>query len=460
MAQRPTRLFALLAVIAITGCDGRAGLVPYGDAGASADGESTAQLAHDDAGSALSYPTRESYCQGEGPPIVFGPQGQTTCTGTMAQVAFRYALCSCEAFDGTGDISTDEIGSQKGAAALGINGALDCVGTLDVGGQLAVAGNAGLGLAALATVHGDLLAAGPIEHQDDLIIIRDAFAGGDFDGAGSLRIDGTLTQPAGKGVYSASSRIGRRVEAPVEIAPPCDCSAETTYDIAGFVRAQRTQNDNAAVQLDPSVLDGFVKSEKQLRLPCGRFYLQSIHGVADLVLEIEGRVALFVGGDVDVTGSIKIELDEGAELDLFIEKGLSITGGLDLGQKQAPSRLRIYVGGNEPIDLVGGSALAANLYAPHAELATTGQLEVFGALFVRRLSLVGALSVHYDRAILQVGAQCATDTSGGPAAPSCESCRDCGNQACVEGRCGACRVDADCCAPLLCREGRCLAPVL
>ncbi len=37
----------------------------------------------------------------------------------------------------------------------------------------------------------------------------------------------------------------------------------------------------------------------------------------------------------------------------------------------------------------------------------------------------------------------------------CFSCRDCGNQACVDGRCGSCTDSAQCCAPLLCLNSTC-----
>jgi hypothetical protein len=41
----------------------------------------------------------------------------------------------------------------------------------------------------------------------------------------------------------------------------------------------------------------------------------------------------------------------------------------------------------------------------------------------------------------------------------CFSCRDCNNQACIDGQCGNCRSNADCCAPYMCvgaPNGRCM----
>jgi hypothetical protein len=38
----------------------------------------------------------------------------------------------------------------------------------------------------------------------------------------------------------------------------------------------------------------------------------------------------------------------------------------------------------------------------------------------------------------------------------CGTCKDCGNQACVNGTCGSCTTNADCCAPLICQGGTCV----
>jgi hypothetical protein len=61
------------------------------------------------------------------------------------------------------------------------------------------------------------------------------------------------------------------------------------------------------------------------------------------------------------------------------------------------------------------------------------------------------VQIHYDRQVLAVG--CNTP----PPATGCTSCRDCGNQACINGACGPCTTNAQCCAPLLCdrASGRC-----
>jgi hypothetical protein len=45
-----------------------------------------------------------------------------------------------------------------------------------------------------------------------------------------------------------------------------------------------------------------------------------------------------------------------------------------------------------------------------------------------------------------------TNPDGGS---GCGSCKDCDNQACINGTCGACTNDGQCCPPLQCVMGVC-----
>src|SRR5205807_1801123 len=104
--------------------------------------------------------------------------------------------------------------------------------------------------------------------------------------------------------------------------------------------------------------------------------------------------------------------------------------GFMLGSAAAPSRARLYVGGNGTVNLQNASTLAGNVYAPRAEVVLGSQsTTVFGSMFARRLSAQGSVAIHYDEGVLQAGASCPSTTG------SCTSCHDCGNQACVTGTC-------------------------
>ena len=84
------------------------------------------------------------------------------------------------------------------------------------------------------------------------------------------------------------------------------------------------------------------------------------------------------------------------------------------------------------------------------ELRLAGNATLYGAVLARAVSNAGAVAMHFDEAALDPGGGCAAPTS-------CASCRECPGLACLDGRCAACRADDDCCAPLRCALGRCVA---
>jgi hypothetical protein len=200
--------------------------------------------------------------------------------------------------------------------------------------------------------------------------------------------------------------------------------------------------------VSPTTLTGF--QGRQLTLSCGRYYFDNVTGTG-LGLTLTGRTAIFVAGDFDVQGSSQLMLDAGAELDLFVAGNLRLGGADAFGWSDAPAKVRIYVGGTT-VSLDGSIGLAANVYAPNAIVHADASLAVKGALFAGGLDVQGAVDVEYDEAILDIlGCQ----TPGG----ACNSCHDCEGTACKGGTCGACTVDADCCAPMQCSAGRCVEVV-
>jgi hypothetical protein len=275
----------------------------------------------------------------------------------------------------------------------------------------------------------------------------DAFLGGDVTASSAL-FPRTLHVPAsamlGPGVH-----YGALAREPVNVPPPCDCSTAQTIPVAAIVAYHHDHNDNAAIGLDPAALSAVnMVGGAFLDLPCGRYYLSSIAGSRGKRIRTHGRTALFID-DIDLTGPMTIAPDGDGELDVFI--GGTITnsgGGFFVGNIEHPSHTRIYIAGTG----VGSGLLTfgGNVYMPNADLSA-GIAEVFGGVFARTHSS-GEAYVHYDRDVLRAGAAC-----GGPPPTGCTSCRDCGNQACIDGQCGACRSNADCCAPLVCSAGVCIA---
>jgi hypothetical protein len=103
-----------------------------------------------------------------------------------------------------------------------------------------------------------------------------------------------------------------------------------------------------------------------------------------------------VAGNVELDAGWIVNLDAGAQLDLFVAGNLRVAGELQLTRTDAASKVRLLVGGQGTVDLGADTSIGGVLYAPRAELVTRGRFEIDGALFVRRAAPGAELLVHYD----------------------------------------------------------------
>lgn len=451
-----------------------------GGSDASTDAQTDAQTSSD--GGLDGDATLAEFCSSNGPLVLTpGDSGRDTCTGELAETSFRYAICSCDRLITSNNITTDSFDSANGpydpgtageAGSIGVNGgatqglwvgvsaagqerSVDVGGSLLVGSAFGIARNTNLGNPPAGskmdvTVARRLRSGGDVTFPWGLLVGHDADVNGDID-TDSLVVAGTLTQPAGK-MATANAIINASQVGDVNVPPPCSCEADDLVDIAGLVTAYATKNDNAEAGFDPSVLDGYGDGDS-VTLPCGRLYAPSLSGNGALTLTVNARTALFIAGDVNFGGDFTVNVDGGGELDIFLQGNLTSSSRLDLGNINTPSRVRLYVGGSQPIALSGGGTYAGNIYAPKAQFSVSTASTIYGSLFVNGIENSHDLTVHYDTAILRAGDGCAPP----PAEFTCQSCLDCGNQACNGGTCGACTTDADCCAPLVCNgSGACV----
>ncbi|MHB1846113.1 MAG: DUF7305 domain-containing protein [Deltaproteobacteria bacterium] len=397
-------------------------------------------------------------CPNGGPPIEVGVDAGV-CTGDIAQVTFRWALCTCDQVANNGGLTTDAFDSQLGpydggpGGAVGADQSFSVNGPIGIGGSLWVAGSQGVALNTQGSAVGlELHSGGPLTSNGGLAIASNAFVDGSVQG--QVAIGGTLYVPASANVGPQVTSKGV-VQGPVTVTPPCDCAASQLLDIAGIVANGKQNNDDATVGLDPTVFDG-TNNGLRLDLPCGRYYLSAVttNGVA--AIAVHGRTAIFVGGDVAPNGGVEFTLDPNATLDLFVGGSIAVNGGSSFGSTLVPAQTRIYAAGNASFN--GSSIFAGNFYLPTASVAPNGDFTIYGSIFSGSYSDNGATVIHYDSAILEAGAECGPPDGGAATdggAIACQSCRDCGNQACINGRCGACQTSADCCAPLICTAGRC-----
>jgi hypothetical protein len=411
-------------------------------------------------------------CAGGGPPVELGGG---RCAGAVAETSFRWAICSCTNLRMTTPLRTDGFDSTAGpyapggtGAGVGANGAFSNTNTTDVGGPLWIGASTDWGISSPQRVRQFLRVNSGIIPANSLDVAEDAYVRGDIRASVPVNIAGALHVPEGATV--TDNVISRRtLREPVTVTPPCDCDASSFVPVVEYANAARSRNDNARIGLD---LDALVAptTARRLDLPCGRYFLSRIGGSGPITIVAHGRTALFVAGDVDVNAALTVTLDPGAELDIVIGGRLRATSALTIGSPNYPALTRVYVGSPDGFDVTNVTALGGNFYVPGGRFRTTATLEVYGAIFAGDFISTSTVAVHYDRAVLRAGDVCrnpppvaAGDAgvadAGAPDAggfPMCMSCRDCANQACVGGRCGACRSDNDCCAPLQCWMGRCV----
>lgn len=352
-------------------------------------------------------PDRNAYCEGTGPPILVGDGAGATdvCSGELAEQTFRHALCACQDFSASNDLTVDSLGATGGSVAL--NDKLEVNGIVDITGDLTAAGPMGVAGGATLTVGGSLASGGPLGRVGTAVTVGgDASVAGDVQLA-SLAVTGTLTLPDGALLdVAGATDVGAVVRAPVTVDPPCACGASDLVDIAGFVDAHRAFNHNADLGLDPDALIDFGAVPVTLDLPCGLYYLSFVQGEGPLTIRADGRVALFVGEHITLQETFRVELAPGAELDLFIGTYLNTSGDVVFGSQTAPAKVRLYVGGVGAINLSAQSSFGGNLYAPRMDLALSAGAELYGAMFVNRVTTAGPLVIHYDETVEDAGATC------------------------------------------------------
>ncbi|MBI5481837.1 MAG: hypothetical protein HY906_23475 [Deltaproteobacteria bacterium] len=407
------------------------------------------------------------FCGTSGPIISVGDGVNVyeVCTNQIAENVFRNALCTCNNVTLAGYLETHSFDSNLGppggslddsGGAVGINNHYSLsAGYTNVGGSLSIAGPQSVSFIGYLEVHGDLFLEATATVAGYTRVRRNAWFGGDV-WSGALTVDGDVHREGS--IYSIQTDIGgTETQAPVSVAKPCDCDPSHLVDVTGIVDYAATHNDNAAIGLDPAALKD-VFWAKDITLPCGRFYLDELSGLAKITVNVTDRVALFIGGDLNTAGVVEFNLSAGAEVDIFIKGNLVLAGVGTFGDKDHPARTRLYVGGSNDITLIGAGGFVGNVYAPRALVTGVGYVELYGSIFARDFISPGYAYLVYDRAIQTVGEVCDAPE---PPAGTCTLCTVCtGGEACVGGVCGACTSDADCCGLEVCYNDLCVPLLL
>lgn len=421
---------------------------PHPDTGTHPDIDAGADVGND------AYVDRATFCMGRGPAVVVGDMtiGTATCAGAIASRVFDNAMCTCTNANVGGYMKTRSFDSGMGTmdmatgAPVGINETDTTVGYTDIGGTLVIAGTGGVNFGGYLDVDGDASFGGRVQAAGYIHVHRDLHADGNVTCVGAVTVDRDAYLTPGHNLITFPSVGGSTSHTAFTVAPPCDCAPADIVDIGAIVDYGRAHNDNADVGLMPNALEA-VGIDVDIDLPCGRFYVDDISGLGSITLHVHGRTALYVGGDVNALGVLEVDLGTEGELDVFIAGNLLSIGLGSWGDRARPAASRLYVAGTEDVTLVGASGFVGNVYAPNARITAIGDTEVYGSLFGGSVTMPGYLSIHYDRAILNVDVDCPPPPGDCSCAPG-EGCVD--HHACVGGMCVGCTSDADCCAPLVC----------
>ena len=319
---------------------------------------------------------------------------------------------------------------------------------------------------------------------------ENAWVGGAIDKSGGGNFGMTVSGELRTGTTPCSAMAGESVTAGAciedafpDLAPPCDCdpNQDQLIPVRAIVDHFRTNNDNALIGLSSQALNG--GSSARLDLPCGVYYFDQINISQATTIVVHGRTAIAVGGSIVVSQPIIFDLEPDATLDIFVAGVVKTSQDLTLGNPAYPRLSRMYVGspgcsgsgacqvnadccsgvcqqngfclggggGNisESFGMSGNSFLNGLLYAGFGTFRVTNPLVMNGAVFANYYDSVQA-TIHFDKGAVDSGDECPP-----PANAACDSCRDCDNQACIDGQCTTCQQDSDCCAPLRCVNGGC-----
>ncbi len=317
-------------------------------------------------------------------------QDQVACSSPAPQV-FANALCVCGDLKALALLEVEN--AVGGPASVGVNGNSYVYGRHEVrGNYVAYRGIAGLGTLYVAQ---NVATAGNLGEIGRLRVQGDVDVGGQLTSFGYLEIGGAL-RVAGKTQLFGEPSIGSRgpYQAP---ALPCGCGASQKVN----VRAEVAKARDAAVLGRIATLDEVTQT-----LRSGRYFVEELNGRDKW--RIEGAVALYVGGSLELLGDGLFELAPDATLDLFVAGGVREVGMLKFSGAKYASQVRVYAGGD--VVAVGAQELHGALYAPDAKVTLLGGTVVRGSIFAGELEALGAVKVQQTKIPLPrvEGSNCTT----------------------------------------------------
>ena len=307
--------------------------------------------------------------------------------------AFSYALCTCESLTQVGLLNVGT--GPSGEGSVGVNGTSTVANASQISGSWV----SWMQMTAATGTHvgGSLRSGGDLQVVGDLSIGGDLSVKQNLTGAGILDVGGAVRVGGSDQFVGLVQGSGKRAAFDAPTVPPCGCADETLFDVAGAVAQASSKNDNAAFGISSNMLNVGVQN---VTLDTGRYYFQNVSNIGAGVLDIRGNVSIYIDGSLDEIGAQAIKIDDGASLDLYVSGAVRLVGFTPIGDRQAPSSFRLYVGGSD--GLVVGAGLQeffGSIYAPKAEIALAGLTTVWGSLFAKDVVEAGILTINHGGAI-------------------------------------------------------------
>jgi hypothetical protein len=399
---------------------------------------------------------------------------------------------------------------------IGVNGTVAPVAsnnaTTDVGGAFWVYGTTGLAQKGATTVRGIFVNDNSIDVAKTSTVYGKSYVGGPWttgsNPAMTLRsnlytpdcaaVPGAVTLTNGATCVTANpwwgtNGYGAGSATPTKPNPPCgkdDGTDGSLFDVQSIVNhfssSAFNDNFNNTPNIPYSLFDN-VTTTVRVDLQCGYYYFNQMNIGHDTTIVVHGRTAIFIAGAVRVSQKLILDLDPTATLDIFIGAAANVSNIVELGSPAYPRRSRIWIGGSgctgtgtcsdntdccsgvcdqtgncaaggggnlsEAMSLSNGGYFNGLIWTGygtfHHTASSQNPLIMYGSIYTNYFT-GNDTTIHYDIGATKTGEECPP-----PADPNhpCDSCRQCGNQACVNGRCGSgCTNDTQCCAPLTCDE--------
>ncbi len=318
-----------------------------------------------------------------------GSYGASSCPGPLPtaqrcsapSTSFALAICG----DLTANDTLDVGARSDGASHLVVEGKTRVAAPMHVAGMMLSRRT----IVARDTldVGGDLLSGGDWIVGSPSTVAGDASIVGTLDARASLAVGGTLVfgawQGQGEVTTSGYYRDWVRFDSPMA----CDRAPRVAHFIDDIQAHPRV--DSLARLPKEALADLSIPTE--LELGCGQYRVRAIKTNAALRLHIVGPTVLLVDGDFDVRGNTKIDLDDGATLELVIGGALTVDAPLRMGDEAHP--VWLAVGGS--IRVGAPTALHGTLIAPTSAVTIDDRFELHGAAIVGPL-LTGAPVVLTD----------------------------------------------------------------